>query len=112
MTFLKERRSMERIICCNCGVDVHKVRDSAAYRNHPWCGPCDHAKCSSCGLRVGKHHELVPNKLVIVDTEYIKIMEHMGTEKRHKKQGILKLCKLCYIASKKRTLMLHGKLRA
>ena len=103
---------VEKILCCHCGLEVPpKVRDSAASRNHQEGGPCNHAKCASCGLRVGEHHNLIPNKLVEVSLIYIRIMEHLGKENKKKKQGILKLCKLCYMASKRRTLKMHGKLR-
>ena len=103
---------VEKILCCHCGLEVPpKVRDSAASRNHQECGPCTHEKCASCGLRVGEHHNLIPNKLVEVNLIYTNIMKHLGKENKKKKQGILKLCKLCYMASKRRTLKMHGKLR-
>jgi len=112
MVFQKSPAYVEKILCCHCGLEVPpKVRDSAASRNHQECGPCNHAKCSSCGLRTGTHHALIPNKLVEVEVEYYKLMEHKGIINKQKKQGILKLCKLCYMASQKRPLQLHGKLR-
>ena len=111
MAYKKSPVYFERIMCCHCGLEVFKSSWTASYRNHPECGPCNHDKCASCGLRVGEHHDLIPNKLVNVDLIYIKIMEHLGKEDKQKKQGMVKLCKLCYIASKQRTLIMHGKLR-
>jgi hypothetical protein len=113
MVFQKSPAYVEDILCCHCGLAVSpKERDTASYRNHEWCGPCNHEKCSSCGLRIGTHHVLIPNKLVEVEIEYHRLMEHKGKINKQKKQGILKLCKLCYMASQKRPLRLHGKLRA
>ena len=113
MAYKKSPVYFERIMCCHCGVEVLKEKYSVnTHRNHPECGPCNHDKCTSCGLRIGEHHDLIPNKLVKVELTYYKLMEHLGKENKQQKHGKLKLCKLCYMASKKRTLRLHGNPKA
>jgi len=109
------RRDNDALSCCQCGFDLTtREADNSSFEPHPECGPCNHDRCNSCGIRIGKHHTLVPNKLVEVILEYNWIKESKNSiEERSKiRKGPLRICKFCYKASFKRTLVLNVVMRA